>query len=88
MPGLGLNVIRTDNPIVVDGVMDEEVWQEAHVGKNFYQNFPNDTVRATNDTEIRMAYDDNNLYVTIKCMSSGPDLITPSLRRDFDFLGQ
>ena len=87
LPGSRLNVIWSDSPIKVDGILNETIWQKAEVGNNFYQNFPIDTASAHNDTEIRLAFDDDNLYVSIKCMSQGKELITPSLRRDFDFLG-
>ena len=87
LPGTQLKVFRTEDPIKVDGVLDESIWMKADVGNQFFQNFPIDTAIAKNDTEIRLLYDDDNLYVSIKCMSQGRDLITPSLRRDFDFLG-
>ena len=86
-PGSTISILKISSPINVDGVLDEDVWSKTDVGKNFFQNFPIDTSRALNDTEIRLAYDEDNLYVSMKCMSQGRDLITPSLRRDFDFLG-
>ena len=86
-PGEPISVYYTSEKIKADGVLDEAIWKNAIPGNKFFQNFPHDTAYATNDTEIRLAYDDDNLYVALTCYSQGKELITPSLRRDFDFLG-
>jgi len=82
-----VQVYRTTEAMHVDGRLDEAIWLKAQPAKNFSQNFPVDSANATYDTEIYLVYDDNNLYVGVKCHSGGKELITPSLRRDFDFLG-
>lgn len=71
----------------VDGILDELIWQNPNMANNFWQRFPVDSLRATKDTEISFAYDEKNLYVAIKCYTQGKELITPSLKRDYDFTG-
>ena len=80
-------VKKTSEEIELDGFLDEEMWQTADPAKKFIQFFPTDSLYGQNDTEVYMAYDEENLYVGIKCYSKGKRLITPSLRRDYDFLG-
>ena len=69
--------------IVLDGKLDEDAWQQAEVLKGFHQYFPDDKKDATYDTEIRMFYDDKNLYLSAKMISKGKNYIVSSYRRDF-----
>lgn len=72
-----------DNPITIDAVLDEPAWQEAKVTTNFWNHFPTDTSQAKHQTEIKMLFDDKNLYVGMKVYSENNKFIIPSLRRDF-----
>lgn len=69
--------------ITVDGIMDEEVWQTAYVGDDFWQFFPSDSSVSINPTEFRILYDDNNLYIGIRAQAMSDNYIVNSLRRDF-----
>ncbi|GAC1530463.1 MAG: hypothetical protein NVS3B15_09330 [Sediminibacterium sp.] len=77
---------KTNTPISIDGVMDEPVWQQAQVAGHFFMVLPMDTSEATVNTEVRMAYDNQNLYVIAVCYDKikGPYMVE-SLRRDFNF---
>lgn len=78
-----LSIKRATTPIKVDGVMDEGAWKDAEIANNFIQNFPTDTALAIGTTEVRMTYDDKNLYVIALLHNIGPrDYIVQSLRRD------
>lgn len=82
-----LKIKKTSSAIQLDGVMDEVVWKEADVARNFWQNFPMDTSLAIAQSEVRMTYDDQFIYIFAKCYSTSDDgdtyYVTPSLRRDF-----
>ena len=80
-----LVVKRTDQPIKIDAVMDEMAWQEADIAGDFMQYFPFDSSLAIMKTEVRMAYDDDNLYLFAIMYSpeKRDHYVTPSLRRDF-----
>ncbi|WP_018611921.1 carbohydrate binding family 9 domain-containing protein [Segetibacter koreensis] len=81
-----IHVTRASSPVKVDGIMDEETWRNAEVAKNFYMVLPMDTGSAKAHTEVRMAYDDHNLYLIAECFQSvpGPNYVE-SLRNDWVF---
>ena len=78
---------RTATPVEPDGVLDEKIWQTLTPITGFRQNFPTDTLMGKGQTEVRMAFDDNFLYVAVICHSTGADFVVQSLRRDYGFQG-
>ncbi|MHA6246791.1 carbohydrate binding family 9 domain-containing protein [Pontibacter sp. CAU 1760] len=81
-----LPIQKTNLPIKIDGVMDEEAWQMTAVAKDFFMVLPMDTSFARSRTEVRMTYDDNNLYLIAHCYHAVPGpYVVESLRRDFEF---
>lgn len=78
-----VHVKYINQPITVDAVLDEAVWAEAEAATNFWQHFPTDSLQAKQQAEIKMLFDDRNLYVGIKVNSANDEYIIPSLRRDF-----
>ena len=79
----GIHIKAATEPIVIDGVMDEDDWKRAEVAKDFMQFFPFDTAYASAQTEVRLTYDDKNLYVFAIMYNGSNSYVTPSLRRDF-----
>jgi len=77
---------RAKAPIVVDGILDEPDWLAADVATNFYMITPMDTSDAKVRTDVRMTYDNENLYlIAINYhLLPGPYMVE-SLRRDFAF---
>jgi hypothetical protein len=66
--------------------MDEAAWLEAMVATNFHMILPMDTSKAEVRTDVRMAYDDQNLYLIAICFHAFPGpYVVESLRRDFNF---
>ena len=66
--------------------MDEPVWREADVAKNFFMVTPMDTSLASDRSEIRMVYDDKNIYLSGVFYKVNNDAYrVESLRRDFRF---
>ena len=78
-----IHVKYINEPITVDAVLDEAPWSQTEPAINFWQNFPTDSLQAKQQAEIKMLFDDRNLYVGIKVNSSNDQYIIPSLRRDF-----
>lgn len=78
---------RTTDKIVLDGVLDEASWFSGRPAASFWQYFPVDSAQAIGQTEIYMAYDDEMLYVGVKCTSTDDQYIVPSLKRDYRFSG-
>ena len=66
--------------------MDEAAWQQADAADNFFMVLPMDTSMAKVRTEVRMTYDNNNLYLLATCFHAVPGpYFVESLRRDFVF---
>lgn len=84
-PGKELHIKKAKGEIVIDGIIDEEDWKNAQVADNWYLNYPVDTVKADFQTEARVTFNDEFLYVSFICEDDdSPDLIN-SLRRDFNY---
>jgi hypothetical protein len=69
--------------VVLDGALDEPFWQNADGPHDFQQYFPSDSILAENQTDVKMVYDNETLYIGITVNSIGDDWVIPSLRRDF-----
>ncbi len=78
-----LVIKKINESIQIDGELNEPVWQTAQKLQNFQQYFPTDTVLAKGQSELQMVYDDEYLYISMKCYSAGNDWVVNSLRRDY-----
>ena len=81
---LDINIPKISESIILDGSLEEAVWKSASVyAKNFQQYFPTDSVIAEDNTTIRMAFDNENLYIAIECFTRGSNFVIPTLKRDY-----
>lgn len=80
---LPYQVKLTNEKIKIDGVLDETVWQNTPSVGEFWQYFPADTVKAQLQTEIRITYDNKNIYVAAKCHARDRKFVILSYRRDY-----
>ena len=80
------HIKRAVSPIVIDGIMDEEAWQQAQTATDFFMVLPMDTSKAQVRTDVKITYDNQNLYLIAVCYNAlpGPYMVE-SLRRDFNF---
>jgi hypothetical protein len=78
-----LRIAKTADAIKIDGELNETSWQTAHAIKNFWQKFPVDTGRAQRQTEVRVTYDANFLYVGVINYDTSYYVIQ-TLKRDVD----
>jgi hypothetical protein len=81
-----LHIHKTSEQIVIDGIMNETAWQQAETAGNFFMVLPMDTSKAHVNTEVKMTYDNQNIYIIAICRlpKKGPYMVE-SLRRDFVF---
>lgn len=78
--------VRTDEPFVLDGRLDETAWKQAEVIDAFMQYDPIPGPEPTEKTECRMLYNDEYLLVGFKCYDSEiAKLVATSLDRDYLF---
>jgi len=76
---------RTSTPPVLDGALDDDAWKDASVIDDFVQQLPLDKVPPTERTQVRLTYDDDNLYIGVRFFDSQPDAIQAwTLQRDSD----
>ena len=82
-------VERAEQPPKIDGVLDDEVWQRDPLPLAdwlSYNPLRGDPVPADLRTEVRVAYDDRNLYVSFHCFDPEHDKIRTTIaRRDTAF---
>jgi hypothetical protein len=80
------HIHRATSPVVIDGIMNEEAWREAQTATDFFMVLPMDTSKAKVRTDVKMTYDDQNIYLIALCYTAlpGPYMVE-SLRRDFSF---
>lgn len=69
--------------IVADGALDEDVWFVAESAHDFWEYFPVDSIQARKQSDIKMLYDDKNLYIGITVYTAGRNYAIQSLKRDF-----
>ena len=80
-----LTAVRASGPIVLDGVLDEAVWKDAPLANGFLQNEPREGQPATFDTDVRVLYDDQAIYLGVFAKDDQPDAVVISdLKKDFN----
>src|SRR5215813_9573874 len=81
-----IRVLHITEPIKIDGRLDEPAWSQAEVARDFRQQEPSEGEPATEKTEVRLLFDDKNLYVGVHAFDSEPSRINSrELVRDATF---
>jgi hypothetical protein len=84
MPALRLVEGET---VDLDGVLDEAFWQRAIPATNFIQVDPDNGAPATEETDVRIVYTRDALYMGVRAFDSEPDQWLGFQRRRDEFLG-
>ncbi len=81
-----IGAYRVEEKIVIDGQLDENSWEMAVPAGDFIQSEPEFGKPATELTEVRLLYDDENLYVGAFCFDSEgrKGVLVNDIRRDFN----
>ena len=78
-----VSAMRIQTAPELDGRVDEAWWSSIDPATGFVQRNPDEGAAATEETEVRFAYDDENLYIGIRCMDSEPQAaVMTQNRRD------
>jgi hypothetical protein len=78
-----LQASRLVGDIRVDGRLDEAAWERAEVASGFTESYPNAGAAANEQTEVRVLWDEQAIYVGVRLYDSNPDSIAaPLARRD------
>lgn len=73
--------ISTGNTVTLDGKLDESLWDRASVATGFTQRSPRDGRPASEETEVRMVYTDEALYIGATAYDSAMDSVAATLFR-------
>ncbi|EYF07384.1 carbohydrate binding family 9 domain-containing protein [Chondromyces apiculatus] len=79
---------RTDEPITIDGKLDDPAWRAAPVLTGWHRNRIEVGKIATDQTEVRILYDRDNLYFGFHCLDAHPEKITAYTVQNEGFLHQ
>ncbi len=75
-----VTIPKFDKPPVIDGKLDEDVWQKAAVLKDFYQIQPGDNVPPSKPTEVLIGFDPKFLYIAFKATDE-PDKVRATVAK-------
>jgi len=67
-----IRVLHITEAIKIDGRLDEPSWSQAEVATDFRQQEPNEGEPASEKTEVRLLFDDKNLYIGVHAGDSEP----------------
>src|SRR3989441_3645914 len=71
---------RFEKAPVIDGKLDDEVWKQAVVLKDFYQVQPGDNIAPSKPTEVLLGYDAKFLYIGFHCYDE-PDKVRATIAK-------
>ena len=77
--------VPTSEPVVIDGRLDEAVWQRAEAITEFVQKDPEQGQPISYPTVVRVTYDETALYVAAICYQPREATRVQNLKRDFSF---
>lgn len=69
------HAVRVKSGPVIDGYLNDDVWKQAIPITDFTQQEPIAGAKPSLQTEVRIIYDDENLYVGVMCYDNEPDKI-------------
>src|SRR6266851_4157459 len=88
-PSIGqrrIQAMRITDALKIDGLLDEPAWPLAQPATDFLQQQPTEGAAASERTEVRVLFDDKNIYFGIRAFDSDAKHINArELVRDADF---
>lgn len=78
-----ITAVRTEHQQEIDGLLNNPAWEVVQFQGGFTQREPEEGAPATENTEVGVIYDKDNLYFGVKCYDSEADkIISKEMRRD------
>jgi hypothetical protein len=71
-----------DKQPVIDGLLDEEVWKQARLFKDFYQTQPGDNIKPSQRTEVLLGHDSKFLYLAFRAFDEPGKVRATVAKRD------
>jgi hypothetical protein len=77
-----VKIPRFETPPVIDGQLNDVIWQRAALFGDFVQTNPGDNIAPTHPTEFMMGYDAKNLYLAFRIKQDRNTVRATVARRD------
>jgi len=78
-----VRAVRIQVPLKIDGALDEPLYANVAPISDFIQQEPHEGEPATEKTEMWVAFDNDNIYVSFRCWETEPDrVVANEMRRD------
>jgi len=74
-----IQAVKVEKGPKIDGILKDKVWQEAAVVTGFRQTNPKEGEPVSEKTQVRVLYDDKNIYFGFECFDSEPAKIVKRL---------
>ena len=82
-----VRIVRTASAPVIDGVLDEGVWEQAGVLDDFHEVSPNEYEEPSQETRVYLLYDDTHLYIGAQLLDDRADRIAAKILRQGSQVG-
>lgn len=77
-----IKAVFTETPPIIDGIVNEDEWQNAVVIDELFQREPNAGEPVSEKTQFYFLYDHNNIYIGIHCFDEPKNITAKELARD------
>ncbi len=78
-----VRMAKFESAPVIDGKLDDEIWKQAVVLKDFYQVQPGDNIAPSKPTEVLLGYDAKFLYIAYRAFDE-PDKVRATVAKRDD----
>ncbi len=78
---------KITNPPKIDGILDDECWKEGDWSGGFKQFIPSEGSPASQKTELKVLYDEYNIYIAIRAYDDEPAKVDRQMGRRDAFVG-
>ncbi len=77
-----IQAIKIAKPPKIDGILEDDIWKNASIAKDFIINQPQFGKPASEATEVKVLYDDEAIYVSAKLYDNPKNIRTQLTARD------
>ncbi|WP_035715773.1 DUF5916 domain-containing protein [Christiangramia echinicola] len=79
--------VKDQKPIKIDGNIEDAAWNTVEWTSDFIEWEPDNSTPPSQQTKMKIVYDDKNLYVAFRCYEPDPENIVQRMGRRDDFPG-
>ena len=76
-----ITISRGESPPIIDGRLNEAVWQQAALVEDLHQVIPTEYAQPTQHTRVYLFYDDDALYIGARMLDTEPEGVKANFLR-------